>query len=50
MSKFDKRTSQDMWNKCIDEVKDANVYNCLIILMTWIDELTLEIMDLQEAE
>ena len=44
----DKRTGQEMWNRCIGNVKDTNVYNCLIIIMTWVDELTVRIMDLED--
>ena len=43
----DRRTGQEMWNRCIGEVKDTNVYNCLILLMTWVDEVTVRIMDLE---
>ena len=48
MKLHDKRTAQTTWNMNIGEVKDTSVYNCLIILMTWIDELTVAIMDLQD--
>jgi len=44
----DRRTGQTKWNQCIGNVKDINVYYLLIILMTWVDELTVRIMDLED--
>ena len=44
------KTAETMWNKCIGDVKDTSAYNCLIILMTWIDELLDRIDELEEED